>query len=136
MRLDLPYYLATAAGRTAPMVRWVVEGPLVVELEDGGAVAQLEQLPELDGGRLGRLLLRDWGGGAHRYPRTPIPGARLVDSENEIRAEYIPGLRGSRGETGISLVPLTRARYASAMSSSTLTDETLQALLRAGSELL
>lgn len=102
-----PGYIARLRGRLAPPL-------LVVELRwqlEDGRPSTLAALPVVDGDLVGRLVLIEWGSGGHSYPPSSLPGAAIRDLDARLIVEYLPGLRGSLGETGVTVEPITVKTY-------------------------
>jgi hypothetical protein len=135
--LDAPGYVARLNGRLAPRM-------IVVQLrwftEDGERVNAPVALPVVDGDVVGRVALIEWGGGGHTWPPDSQPGAAIRDLDARLIVEYLPGLRGGLGETGITLEPITVKSYGAMRTENPdlpplATEAALLAWLRSGSML-
>lgn len=103
----MPAYVVTFTDtRARPLIALAV----ALELEAGGQVADVADLPLMDAERVGRLFVT-LPGSAHRFPGEYMPGAAITDRSGTLIARYIDGMRGRFAEAGITCSPLTLERF-------------------------
>lgn len=112
MDLHAVGYLIRLDGITRPPLLAIRVGLLT---DDGARVQALEELPEVDGARLGRLWADLPGDERHEFPAGRY-AATVVDTGSRLVLSYVPGTRGPLKERGITVTQLTMQNLPTARS--------------------